>query len=841
VKLFEPGNVVGVFRGFSDSGMEFHADLVLPYRERLQSIPMHGQFVLVQLEHEDEAVLGRITSVAAEGRLVSPIGEDYAIRAVRDDRPIPDELRDQYLKYRVDIRVLGIERVAGDKLIFVPSHRRLPHVGAKVALCSDAVLAEVANAGGGTGADGIGGAEIGFLAFGEFVYAGDDPRAKAEDWMVRLSPPILPRFQVAQLASRRTFVFARAGFGKSNLIKLLFSRLYATDPVMESRARKTGIGTIIFDPDGEYFWPDAHGRPGLCDVPELTGRLVVFTAQQAPSAAYQSFVVDQVKLDIRQLSAQRVLGIALPAERQDQQNVTKLKSLGTERWTRLVDLIAAHRYDVDPAEIRKICGIKPANEEQQTNAIIGNMVRVVDALHDPSSQMLRALKTALGDGKLCVVDISQLRGQRGLHLASIVLAEIFAHNASEFTKATPQIIPCIAVVEEAQAVLGAGGTAAEDGPFVSWVKEGRKYGLGAVLVTQQPGSIPAELLSQGDNFFVFHLLSAGDLFALKRANAHFSDDLLATLLNEPLVGHGVFWSSAPGTDRSARPYPLPVRVLSFEAEHEQRRDPSYTGSPVECYAARLRGRFRTALAAAGPEVAHLGQADPAARADDESGVDAEQAYRRAAISALRKHAEFGRRLSSGQGLSWGKVQAWLAQAAPPDDVVGDRFQWARAVVLPALLEILGPEGSGWRTETRARHDKPGSSQTWIFLTETVEEIEHAPPPEDQNLLSRTYRGVSISPGARAVGRPPPSRERIPVLVVVHFVEEAVVSLVVVIVVNVERVVIVIYRVKPALNLFDGESGQFRQARVVALHHQVDHRGLVDPLRAPCSHDALPDI
>jgi len=266
--------------------------------------------------------------------------------------------------------------------------------------------------------------------------------------------------------------------------------------MMESRSRKAGVGTIIFDPDGEYFWPDAHGRPGLCDVPELTERLVVFTAQQAPSAAYQSFVVDQVKLDIRQLSAQRVLGIALPAERQDQQNVTKLKSLGTERWTRLVDLIAAHRYDVDPAEIRKICGIKPANEEQQTNAIIGKMVRVVDALHDPSSQMLRALKTALGDGKLCVVDISQLRGQRGLHLASIVLAEIFAHNASEFTKATPQIIPCIAVVEEAQAVLGAGGTAAEDGPFVSWVKEGRKYGLGAVLVTQQPGSIPAELTAQ---------------------------------------------------------------------------------------------------------------------------------------------------------------------------------------------------------------------------------------------------------------------------------------------------------------------------------------------------------
>jgi uncharacterized protein len=775
MKLFAREQVVGVFRGFSDSGMEFHADLVLPYSESLQSIPMHGQFVLVQLEHEDEAVLGRITSIAAEGRLVSPIGEDYAIRAVRDERPIPDELRDQYLKYRVDIRVLGVQRVDGDKLLFVPSHRRLPHVGAKVALCSDEVLADVANATDGDPSA----AEIGFFALGEFVYAGDDPRAAEQDWMVRTYPAILPKFQVTQLVSRRSFVFARAGFGKSNLIKLLFSRLYATDPVIRQRSGVAPVGTVIFDPDGEYFWPDAQGRPGLCDVPWLADRLVVFTSQQAPSPAYQSFVVDMTKLDIRQLSAQRVLGIALPAERQDQQNVTKLKALGRERWAQLVDLIAAHRYDVDPAQIRKLCGIKPANEEAQTNAIIGNMVRVVDALHDPSSQMLRALRTALAAGKLCVVDISQLRGQRGLHLAGLILADIFAHNASEFTKAMPRTISVIAVVEEAQAVLGSAGsgTGSEDGPFVSWVKEGRKYGLGAVLVTQQPGSIPPELLSQGDNFFVFHLLSAGDLAALKRANAHFSDDLLATLLNEPLVGHGVFWSSAPGTDRHARPYPLPVRVLSFEAEHRVLRDGRYTGAPLDNYAARLRARFTDALHQAAAQPSNLAPASSAAqpsnlapassvtlassliqassltppsspvpavsssrRDEPESAgqdasahapVDAEMVYRRAAIKALRGRDEFGQRLASGQGVSWGRVQAWLAQAAPPEEVVGDRFGWARHVVRPALLEILGPEGSGWRTETRPHPDRPGASQTWIFLTDTIEHVEHATPPDEQ--------------------------------------------------------------------------------------------------------------
>jgi hypothetical protein len=93
------------------------------------------------------------------------------------------------------------------------------------------------------------------------------------------------------LVSRRTFVFARAGFGKSNLNKLLFSELYRGDPHVTKRGgRKVLVGTIIFDPDGEYFWPDDKDRPGLADVPHLKDKLVVFTSRQAPSRYYESFV-----------------------------------------------------------------------------------------------------------------------------------------------------------------------------------------------------------------------------------------------------------------------------------------------------------------------------------------------------------------------------------------------------------------------------------------------------------------------------------------------------------------------------------------------------------------------
>jgi hypothetical protein len=739
MNLFDQEHIVGIFRGFSESGMEFHADLVMPYRDDFQSSPMHGQFVLVQLEHDREAVFGRITTIAAQGRLVSPIGEDYAVRAVREQRDIPDELRDQYLKYKVNIRVLGVFRQEGDKLIFVPSHRRLPHVGAPVAFLGPDVLTEVANA-NDTDPETAG---IGYLAFGEFVYCADDPQADVDPWVVQKSPAIVPKFQISKLISRRSFVFARAGFGKSNLVKLLFSTLYSTPagPKVDRRGNtKVPVGTIVFDPDGEYFWPDPRGNPGLCDVEELTNRLVVFTNRQAPSDVYGSFVVGGVKLDIRQLPAARVLGIALSAERQDQQNVAKLKGLNPAKWAALVDLVyksSSGELYANPTEFRNILGLSSGQDAEQ-NAAISNMIRVVRELHDPSSQLLRALKEALRKGKLCVIDISQMRGPQGLRLAGIILNDIFEHNQEQFTAREPQTIPTIAVFEEAQSVLG-GGSHRDDSPFVSWVKEGRKYDLGALMITQQPGSIPDELLSQGDNFFVFHLLSQGDLLALKRANAHFSDDLLAALLNEPLVGHGIFWSSAPGTDQHARPYPLSVRVLNFSKAHAI-RDPKYDGSPLQdIYAAELRARFASALEKA-VETVHTdldvlvqlpGDIDPTDV--DASSPDAERAYRLAAIEGLRADQSFWQKARSQEGIRWGTVQRLLTQYAPEFlEDERERFDWAFIVVKDALGVLLGSEGIDYTTEKRP------DNRVWINAKpqpadDPIQDnlFEHGTPDDDE--------------------------------------------------------------------------------------------------------------
>ena len=272
-------------------------------------------------------------------------------------------------------------------------------------------------------------------------------------------------------------------------------------------------------------------------------------------------------------------------------------------------------------------------------------------------------------------------------MSGLILRRIFDRNQSEFTSAEPKTIPTIAVVEEAQAVLNESASASE--PYISWVKEGRKYDLGAVLITQQPGSIPVEILSQGDNWFVFHLLSAADLFSLKKANSHFSEDLLSSLLNEPIPGQGVFWSSVGG-----KPYPVSLRVLSFESMNKM-IDPTYTGAAGNTYAVELRTLFAGGSGATVPvptpsEAAELG--DP--RVGDEP-VDAIGQYEAIAIRALREDVQLLARIRSPDGVAWGGIKAFLLQRLPQhlDNVDNIAYH----LVSKAMDQIFGNQGQAWES------------------------------------------------------------------------------------------------------------------------------------------------
>jgi len=240
-----------------------------------------------------------------------------------------------------------------------------------------------------------------------------------------------------------------------------------------------------------------------------------------------------------------------------------------KEWEDTVELLEPRAPRVDLKEFGQRFGL----DGQAAPAVIRNIRPVVRRLDDPSSHLPHSLLYHLAKGHIVVVDISLLSSGTGQQVAGLILKTVFDHNVAHFTADEQDaVIPVVAVIEEAQNVLSAEKMKREDSPFVEWVKEGRKYNLGAIIVTQQPGAISDQLLSQGDNFFALHLISNVDLNALQRNNAHFSDDILSYILNEPIEGNAYFWS-AP-----SQPYVISANLFSFEKYAEDKAEQVAAGA-----------------------------------------------------------------------------------------------------------------------------------------------------------------------------------------------------------------------------------------------------------------------
>lgn len=559
-ELFSKSKLIGTFKGFSEKGFEFAAEIIAPYNSEMQDRPQLGQFLLIQLGTPEEASLGRITKFVPSGLLASAEGEDYINTMQEREQDVPEDLKKQKLKYKVQIKLLGAvknvkvkETIDGkekeiEKIIFVPSQRRLPHLGAKVALPSDSVLKELCQLSGGS-------TDLGDYVLGEFIYSGKT--TEPQSILRHIAPQLKVTFNINNLVSKRSVVFARAGYGKSNLIKYLVAELYRNGIPQTQNRHNTGV--LIFDAEGEYFWPNIfNNRPGLCDVPQLRERIIVFTNRKGINPYYENWKAGEVKLDIRELPARDVIGIAISSERQDNQNVIKLKSLNDANWRQLVDLILRAGLAAADADVGRLLGYQGTQitgAVAEINAAKSNMYNVVRHLHDPNSTLINGTLEALRRGYVVVIDISMLSSTAGYNIAGLLMRRIFSYNQENFTGTTAPI-PVISIIEEAQSVLGR--NLEESSPFVEWVKEGRKYDLGAILVTQQPGSMAPELLSQADNWFCFHLLSEGDAGTLGKYNSHYSHDILAHLIGEPIQGNCYMWSAPK------QPFVLPVRIRSFE-------------------------------------------------------------------------------------------------------------------------------------------------------------------------------------------------------------------------------------------------------------------------------------
>lgn len=522
------GDPVGLLRGPTGAGM---MDVVAPH---LAEPPARGDLLVVP--DGDRLLVLRIAAAVATGSFAeySERGADYLAQLARRDSEVPERIRELLLRFRIDVVPLGWLLADGR---FEAGVRAIQLFGHPVWRPSRDTLLQLANVGLDPADPSR--VRLGRLARGHEV----------------VDVPV--DFSIRRLKGRRTFVFARAGYGKSNLVKLLLSRLYASPP---------DVGLLIVDPEGEYAFPQTSERgqpiPGLVDHPAVAPRVMVFTNRdphQFPPSV-RARIGGRMRLDLAALGAHGFLSAFVSEEKQGQVWANWLRSAPREGWARLVRVLEEEKYGAADADILGALGRRVRADKEgdvSVTAIRNNLVPVLERLHGPVDLVGLTRQHLVRDAGVVVLDVSAMSGLDADAVVRAVLERLFQDRVEAFTQGPGGSRGVLLVMEEAQAVLPA-ERLDDRNIYVRWVKEGRKYGLGAVLVTQQPGAVSPALVSQGDNFFAMHLLAERDLRTLGQANAHYTPEILGFLRDEPVKGNAYVWS-APD-----QPYVIPVRVDPYE-------------------------------------------------------------------------------------------------------------------------------------------------------------------------------------------------------------------------------------------------------------------------------------
>jgi DNA helicase HerA-like ATPase len=165
----------------------------------------------------------------------------------------------------------------------------------------------------------------------------------------------------------------------------------------------------------------------------------------------------------------------------------------------------------------------------------------------------------LHDNKVVLIDIPRMGERSELFVLSMITRRIMqAHrtSAEEFgvdTEPTEQKKVLI-TIEEAQRVLGAGGSSTQI--FRECAMEGRKFGVGLCVVTQQPKNIDQKVLAQINTFIVMGLGDRGDRDIIMGSA---KQDLSKMEIEIQTLDQGEAIISTIGI-----PFPVSTRIHKFE-------------------------------------------------------------------------------------------------------------------------------------------------------------------------------------------------------------------------------------------------------------------------------------
>lgn len=266
---------------------------------------------------------------------------------------------------------------------------------------------------------------------------------------------------------------ATTGRGKSNLLKVILWSLLDVGKV----------GMLVLDPHDEYYGRDGTG---LKDHPNAKKNLVYYSSL-APAG------LNTLVVNLEALAPEHFDGIVSFTSAQNDA-ISEYYRNFRERWIENI-MLGTPVQGTAPGTLRVL--------QRKLRTSLGVTVRDNQIVSDRSVFSTDAGRSTvsdivelLNDGKIVVIDTSRLSDDAELLIGSIIADE--ALNAYRELKAIGELSdrsPIGIVIEEAPRVLSAEVMEQGSNIYSTIAREGRKFKVGLVAVTQLTSVIPTTILT----------------------------------------------------------------------------------------------------------------------------------------------------------------------------------------------------------------------------------------------------------------------------------------------------------------------------------------------------------
>jgi len=267
---------------------------------------------------------------------------------------------------------------------------------------------------------------------------------------------------------------ATTGRGKSNL----------TSCMLWDMVDKDYCSVLVLDPHDEYY---GRSKLGLKDHPEAS-KVVYYTPKNPPPGCRT------LKINIRNIRPNHFKGVVQWSDAQHQALSAYYKRFKEDWISAIIKEQELHNVEFKKDTLavvkRRIMDLLDIGMREEDIVCSG----IFDL--QAGQTTIKDISHELEFGKIVIIDTSSFSGSAEVLVGSLIASEVFYNYRRHKFNGTLQDKPVISIVlEEAPRLLGKEVLERGSNIFSQIAREGRKFRVGLIAITQLPSLIPRDILA----------------------------------------------------------------------------------------------------------------------------------------------------------------------------------------------------------------------------------------------------------------------------------------------------------------------------------------------------------